>query len=224
MTPMISPIANQRPSKRPRFRRMKPWGFLVHTSGRGIIDRAERKRVSPISLALAWYRSKGSVHYVIDHDGTIFQMLDDDRRGAHVGISLRERLSYLSGRWIINKKIPFKARLLWKNRWPDFKSPQHLYPTKSPNACYIGVELLPLANEDVEPGGLWFTPAQHAAVRDLALDLAGRHGWPEGWMGTPRLVGHEDVDAFARWDGRGGWDPGAMRIRPRFSWDLVLNG
>ena len=157
---------------------------------------------------------------MIDYNGNIFQMLDDDRRGAHVGISISERLSYLSGQWIISKKISFHARMLWKNRWPKHKSPQHLYPTTSPNACYIGVELIPLPERG--ENGLWFTDMQHDAVKRLCEDLEGRHCWPDGWMETSRLVGHEDIDAFARWDEGGGWDPGAMRTRPRFDWGKVL--
>lgn len=215
-----SPLANWKPAKRKRWRRMKPWGLLVHTSGRGIVERAEKRRLPPMVLALEWYRRKSGVHYVIDYDGTIFQMLEDDRRGAHVGISLLERASYLSGRWIISKKIARKSVLFWKNRWPEHESPQHLYPTASPNDCYVGVEMIPLPER--RENGLWFTDEQHEAVRSLALDLVVRHDWPLGWMETPRLVGHEDIDAFARWDGEGGWDPGAMRLKPRFDWKRIL--
>ena len=85
---MQSQLANWQPAKRQRARSTKPWGICFHTSGRGIIARAERQGVAPIVLALKWYRAKeqSGVHYVIDHDGTIYQMLADDRRGAHIGI------------------------------------------------------------------------------------------------------------------------------------------
>jgi len=220
MANLRSALANWLPAKRKRRRSMKPFGLLVHTSGRGVVARAERERVPPGALALAWYRRKSGVHYFVDYDGTITQMLEDDRRGAHVGVSLLQRASYLSGRWLLSKKISREAFMFWKARWPRYKSPQHLYPTSSPNSCYIGVEMVPLAERD-EDTRLWFTEAQHEAVRDLALDLAERHQWPEGWMETPRLVGHEDISAFTRWDGKGGWDPGAMRLKPRFDWGRV---
>jgi len=213
-----SPLANWNPAKRKRWRRIKPWGLLIHTSGRGIVARAVKERVPAIVLALAWYRRKSGVHYLIGYDGTIYQMLEDDRRGAHVGVSALDRMRYLSGRWL--KRVKARAVELWRSRWKGYKSPQHLYPTKSPNSCYIGVEMVPLEEPD-EDSGLWFTEAQHEAVAQLANDLAKRHGWPENWKETPRLVGHEDVSPLTRWDNQGGWDPGALRPRPRFSWAKI---
>lgn len=216
-----SPLAIWEPAHRVRRRRMQPWGLCVHTSGRGIVARAERAGRPVIDLALQWYRAKeqSGVHYVIDYDGTIYQMLEDTIYGAHVGISAAERLSYLLGRW--RTTAPTLGVELWSDRWPGYKSPQHLYPTRSPNGCYVGVELVPLAAGTALPGGLWFTRAQHQAVAELARDLAERHDWPDGWERSPRLLGHEDIDAFARWDVQGGWDPGSMRPRPRFDWVLA---
>ena len=216
-----SPLANWAPAKRNRMRRMKPWGLLVHTSGRGIVARANKERVPAIVLALLWYQRKSGVHYVVGWDGTVHQMLEDDRRGAHVGVSLIDRSRYLSGRWLRNKVIKGRAVDLWRRRWKGYKSPQHLYPTQSPNSCYIGIEMVPLEEEDPETG-LWFTDAQHAAVAALAEDLAERHDWPENWKETPRLLGHEDVSPLTRWDNQGGWDPGALRPRPRWSWARML--
>jgi hypothetical protein len=40
-------------------------------------------------------------------------------------------------------------------------------------------------------------------------------------LSGPRLVGHEDVHPLRRWDVYGGWDPGALREKPRFHWDQV---
>lgn len=199
---------------------MKPWGLMLHTSGRGIVARADRNRVPPIVLALTWYKLKSGVHYLIGYDGTIYQMLDDNRRGAHVGVSMLQRLSYLSGRWLRSKNLSTKAIALWLRRWPGYKSPQHLYPTRSPNSCYIGVEMIPLMEPD-ENTGLWFTPEQHCAARALADDIGQRQGWPEDWKETPRLVGHEDISAFTRWDKNGGWDPAGMRDTPRFDWSKI---
>lgn len=221
MTTNRCPFAIQSPARRKRWRTIEPWGLVVHTSGRGIVGRAEKQRVPPLALALAWYRRRGGVHYVIGYDGTIHQMLDDDRRGAHVGISLTERATFLSGRWLRKGALPPKAVALWQARWPAYKSPQHLYPTQSPNGCYLGVELVPLAERRRE-NGLWFTDAQHGAVRDLATDIEIRHRFPGNWRTTPRLVGHEDIDAFGRWDPGGGWDPGAMRQKPRFDWGRII--
>lgn len=216
-----SPLAIQKPAKRRRFRKIDPWGLGVHTTGRGILARAHREDMEPIEAALKWYRAirRSGVHYVTDYDGCIYQMLDDNIRGAHIGLSRRDRQDYLSGRWTIGQSA--EALAMWRARWPGKKSPQHLYPTRSPNGCYVGVELLPLAAEDVGDDGLWFTPAQHVAVRNLAWDLAHRHRWPEGWQWSARLLGHEDLTPHSRWQLRGGWDPGALRDIPRFGWARV---
>lgn len=216
-----SPLALWEPAHRTRRRTMKPWGLCVHTSGRGIVARAQKANRPVIDLALEWYRAKeqSGVHYVIDYDGTIYQMLEDNIRGAHVGISVSERLSYLSGRW--RKTARALGVELWRERWPGHRSPQHLYPTRSPNGCYVGVELVPLPSGRVGADGLWFTREQHQAVAELARDLAARHDWPDYWERSPRFLGHEDIDAFARWDLAGGWDPGSMRPRPRFDWVLA---
>ena len=153
---------------------------------------------------------------MLDYDGTLYQLLEDTIRGAHVGVSRRERRRYLSGTWV--RDVPSEALLWWRRRWGEhgYKSPQHIYPTKSPNGCYIGLEMLPRWGKG--PDGLWFTPAQHAAVAALWQDIKRRHGLDDK---PGRLVGHEDLDAYARWDEIGGWDPGAMRGWPRFDWDKV---
>jgi N-acetyl-anhydromuramyl-L-alanine amidase AmpD len=185
-----------------------------------------RKGVDPIDLALAWYQRKGSVHFVIDYDGTIYQILDTAVRGAHIGVSRLERRRYLNGTW--HKRLSHEGVVRWHKRWPGFKSPQHLYPGKSPNGAYIGVEVLPLSHMRVVTGGghkgTWFTERQYSAVARLWIALWVQHGtWGCNALSPgPRLVGHEDVDAFGRWDPFGGWDPGAMRVRPRFDWNLVF--
>jgi N-acetyl-anhydromuramyl-L-alanine amidase AmpD len=199
---------------------MKPWGLCVHTSGRGILSRALRDDMDPVDAALKWYRAstRSGVHYVVGWDGCLFQMLDDNKRGAHVGLSRKDRRAYLDGSWMWGKSQ--RALTLWRNKWAR-KSPQHLYPAKSVNDCYIGIEMVPLPALRVGSDGLWFTPAQHEAVRHLACDLAHRHKWPKGWQFSPRLLGHEDVSSHGRWDNGGGWDPGALRTKPRFDWSAV---
>lgn len=222
MSKFRSILATFTPAKKRRRKMKTVWGVLYHTSGLGIVERAVRSHRKPIEVALEWYRGKSGVHYVIDYDGTIYQMLEDDRRGAHAGVSLTERMTFLTGRWLRKGKLSKRAIQLWRARWPGKKSPQHLYPTSSPNSCYIGVEMLPLRTP--RANGLWFTEAQHDSARMLALDIGARHALPYGWMNTSRLVGHEDINAFTRWDKNGGWDPGAMRRKPRFSWRKVRVG
>jgi len=211
----ISPIAEQRPSFRKRRKKMKPFGLAVHTTGKGIVNKALKKGVLPINMALDRYRKKGSVHYTIGYDGTIYQMLADDRYAAHIGVSWLQRRSYLSGAW--TKKVNWRSLQLWRARWRGYKSPQHIYPSKTPNGCYVGVELTPLSVPD-PCTGLWFTDAQHRAVARLFRDLQRRHGWDNH---KARLVTHGDLSPLTRWDNHGSWDIGAMRTIPRFDWDRV---
>lgn len=213
-----STLARQVQARRRRWRRMAPWGICVHTTGRGVVERGREQGRPPIEAALEYYSESAGPHYVIDRDGTIYQIQADDLRGAHIGVTARERADYLSGAWITALGKNMAAMTRWRRRWPDYDSPQHLYPTQSPNACYIGIELIPLPREDVGQDGSWYTTAQMRMLALLCVDIARRHEFPDDWDETPRLVGHEDVDAYGRWDKGGGWDPGALRRRPRFDW------
>lgn len=182
-------------------------------------------------MALSYYaQSSGGTHYVIDYDGSIYQAADDDRRVGHVGVAADERRRYLSGAWERDFSAAAVAR--WRCRWPKHRSPQHLYPTRSPNSCYVGVEMLPLAAG--ERGGfqvvfdgqetamtMRYTSEQHLSAAKLAADLARRHCWPDGWHDGARLLGHEDIDAYGRWQRAGGWDPGAIRARPWVAWWVI---
>lgn len=219
------------PRSRPVF------GFCVHTSGRGLYARAARMGVSLLEAALAYYASSArSTGYVIDLDGSTYQISADDRRVPHVGVESEERAEYLAGRWqsvrlSADVAARWRARnsepvlavsavARWQARWPLAASPQHLFPGPSANDVYVGCELLPLKTANPSTGW-WFTASQHLAAGRLAADVARRHGFPQGWQESSRLLGHEDLDAFARWDSGGGWDPGALRDKPRLDWHLV---
>ena len=204
-----------------RFRRIKPFGVCVHTTGRTIVQRALAAGKVPIDEVIAFYQSDFKAHYVIGWGGDVFQFMPDTYRGAHIGVAKEERKRYLSGDWLWDFQNGTGLDL-WKRRWPFYASPQHLFPGTSPNGAYIGVELVPSLEEDED--GLWFTPDQHQAVVDLLHERALYHKWPDEWYRTGRLCGHEDLDAYARWDKGGGWDPGALRMKPRFDWAFVRNG
>jgi hypothetical protein len=209
----------QHPAKKRRTKKMKDLhGMCYHTSGRGIVSRALKNDVPVIDLALEWYGKKGSVHGVVDYDGTIYQLQEWDVKGAHVGVSSSQRRAYLNGTWVLD--VHDKALTLWNERWPDHKSPQHLYPTKSPNDSYIGIEFIPLPQRDPKTK-LWFTQAQMKAARDLWNFHKEDQGWCEVTDPTV-IVGHEDL-SITRWDRNGGWDPGAMRDQPRFDWEFILD-
>jgi hypothetical protein len=73
--------------------------------------------------------------------------------------------------------------------------------------------------------GLLFTSVQHETIARLVWDIAQRHGWPrhEPWWRSTRLLGHEDITPLSRSlpDRNGGWDPGALREKPYWDWNVV---
>lgn len=208
-----------------------PWGLCVHMSGRSIIEIASKADIDALKVVVDYYRSaKYSCHYVIGYEGELVQVSADDRRVPHIGVSEAERQAYLRGVWTRAPGLGPDAVARWQAHWTTrlgFKSPQHIFPGRAPNDAYVGVEMLPLLK--ATPRGLWHTTAQHMTVARLADDLRVRHGWP-GWvrdvsgaavLPQPRLLAHDDLDAWGRWDKQGGWDVGGLRARPRFDWALV---
>jgi hypothetical protein len=233
-----SPLAHKVPGVRDPVRKpvtiRKVWGCLVHTTGGGVTAKARAKwrgLSHPLDVALAVYIDFqngaagyfwGGPGYVIDHDGSIHQIAPDEVRTEHAGSG--NRMLYHTGSWV-NRVAP-EVVAQWKRRWA-VKHPYAMFPSTSPNIDYVGVEMIPVGDGfgglPMAPG-LRFTKYQHNAAIALGRDLAERHGWPDGWQNTGRLLGHEDVDPIERSDNLGGWDPGAMRAAPYFDFDYVKRG
>ena len=227
--------------------------YVVHQAGSGIVARALRGggTGTPAELvdraALEYYTSKPlSAHYYIGLGGRIWSLTHEAARVSHVGVGPAERAAYLSGAWARGER-PEGRRVrevapavvaAWRASWPRYRSPQHLFSPRSVNDCSVASEMAPAGSY---VGGQWeripgvvpwlrtrHTMPQHLAVAALAVDLAKRHSWPDGWHRdprggprSPRVLGHEDVDLFGRADRFGGWDPGALREPPRWDWELV---
>lgn len=197
---------------------VKAFGVMIHTSGRGVLAKAKEWGVSPLKAAERVYTRKGAsfAHYIVGQDGTIIQTADEIEMAWHAGMPAKQRQLYLSGAWETMVSARVVAR--WKAKWKGVASPVHLYPTKSANACYIGIEFIP----DTQA---LFSPQQYDKGGALVCDIATRHGFMnallEGKFPSPRLVGHEDVEALERWDKNGGWDPGALREVPKFDWAKI---
>lgn len=206
-----------------------PWGLCLHTTGRGVVKRASGQRRPALDVALEIYleSQSGALHgykwggptYVMDYDGSLHQLSPDEVMTMHAGGPDRE--DYLDGDWVARLRQSGRGAAVeqWRAAWPGVESPQHLYPSRTANADFVGVEMIPIGyGQGGEPRGhCLFTQAQHDAAVALGRDLAKRHRWPEGWAAGPRLVGHEDVQLLERSDRGGGWDPGARRDRPY--WD-----
>ena len=227
-------IANWRPAwPKPWRRKLKPFGLCFHTSGRTIVQRAVDQGKRPIDLALKHYRRTGAAHFVIDHDGTIYQLLDTGIRGAHVGLG-RWRKRYLDGSWraIMRAKGLTLPLELWDKRWGTLDSPQHMFPGKTPNGAYLGAEFLPLLKPQAD--GTWFSDAQYAAGRalleylfpesfgDFSFNGLALACVTSAYVGRARAPAHEDLTPHSRWKRKGGWDPGALRRKPRWNWEKVL--
>lgn len=206
-----------------------PWGLLVHTTGGGVTAMAKKRKRRPIDVAIQIYIDSqngsngykwGGPTYVMDHDGTIYQIAPEEILTNHCGGG--NRVFYRDATWI--KKAHPAAVAKWNAQWgPKYDDPYDLFPAKSPNVNFVGLEMIPVGDgfgEAMRPG-LRFSKHQHDAVVDLARDIGGRHGWPAGWWRTSRLLGHEDVDILNRMDKGGGWDPGFLRAQPYFDFKYV---
>lgn len=224
-----SELFERHPDKvKDRDRRGEVYGLCVHTSGAGVNKRAKEQGTHPDQVALDYYEdARYSTHYVIGLEGC-WQLTDDMERVQHVGFTDPKRglgaselrQFYLSGAW--ETELPPRFVERWKKQWPGYKSPSHLYPSRYPNDDFVAVECIPCDGfaEPLAPG-LRFTAGQHVQVAMLAVDLAERHGWPEGWWKTPRLCTHESLGPHNRLSGSNAWDPGVLRDRPWFDWELV---
>lgn len=208
--------------------RGEAWGALLHTTGRGIVAEAAADKRTPLEVALEKYIEMqngsqgykwGGPHYVIPHDGKAHQIAPDDALMAHAGGG--NRPAYLSGHW--KGKCSGATLAAWSKAWPKHAHPYALFPSKSPNHDYVGIEMIPCGAGFGYPmrPGLLFTKEQHDSAAALVAELGVRHGWPAGWQHTSRLLGHEDVDILERMDSHGGWDPGYLRAQPYFDFDYV---
>lgn len=234
--------------------RRKVFGVVVHTTGSGVYKPAlVEKHGSAFKVALAVYASPSMsvAHYVIDYEtGKIAQVVDDGLIAPHCGIDGWQLQAMADGSWdddrlsdaahrlfrdYVSENAPLPrppskvALALWKARWQTpagyYRAPRYIYPSKSPNADFCGIELIPAPPG--YPHQIRYSDVQLNSLAHLVHDLQNRWDCRMRKIGesfpTPRLLGHEDLDPFDRWDSAGGWDPGALRHQPRFDWaDLGL--
>jgi N-acetyl-anhydromuramyl-L-alanine amidase AmpD len=249
ISPLATVPANHNPARKDHRVRTQVHSYVVHMTGSSIVSKAIKKGVSPIEECLRYYCGKRtSSHYLIGYDGQIYALTNEALRVGHVGVYAPERAAYLDGGWKRDAVVhsqgeklgPLSAETVfqWGRSWPHYESPQHLFPGRSVNDVSIASEMPPVGyyrkgHWHVLPGmRRWaftrHTKEQHYAVARLAADIAQRYDWPDNWLEdpkggprSPRLLGHEDVDLFGRSDRGGGWDPGYLRIEPRWDWPLV---
>lgn len=204
------------------------YGITLHTTGDGIPALVAKSGKPHLEVARETYLKMGLVgpHFVVDPFGGTEQYCDPMLVRYHAGIEAEHRRSYLDGHWEEDaNRIPREVVAWWKTRWPTKKSPSHLYPSKSPNKDYIGIELIPAGRYIKDKGwtfeyghkpgfdGQRFSVEQYVATARLCLTLANEYGLDLSTPGV--LVGHEDVSPYTR----PGYDPGD-KLRA-FSWSLL---
>jgi hypothetical protein len=149
-------------------------------------------------------------HYVVDFNGTIYVIVDERKVAWHAGWG-KERGS-------IFKTAAWRAPAWWLAAWGKygFTSPLQLLPagTSDPNSASIGIELLITT-------GRQYTDEQYRALALLIVDIEKRHNLAIPSAPGLKLVGHEDYAPHKRQDSGGGWDPGAHRKNPFFSWSKL---
>jgi N-acetylmuramoyl-L-alanine amidase/Putative peptidoglycan binding domain len=191
-----------------RARNLPVAGICVHTTGGGPAKKASSKRTA-LDLAHDFYvnGSEGFPHYVIDYDGRIVQTCKESQVSWHAG------WAKLGG---IKRWQTWTAPQWWQQVWvpKGISSPAQLMSNgaRDPNSVFIGIELL------ADKSGYGFTDAQYNALARLVRDIAQRHNLTITGAPSRQLLGHEDVDPISRQNKDGGWDPGAHRNNPQFSW------
>jgi len=199
----------------------KKWfGVCVHTTGSGVAARARRLGQTVTDVA-KWVYSQtwmSCPHYFIDWLGDIYQVTDESLVPPHCGVSEVSRDMMLDGSWIDH--VSSEGLKYWNERWLSlgFKSPQHLFPSHSANYSYLGIEMIPQEHNSFGTNGS-FNDKQYSSLKTLLEDISMRHSI--NLIQKNRLVGHEDLSPFKRWDHGGGWDPGYLRGVKTFYWERL---
>lgn len=202
-----------------RWPRGKPFGLLVHSTGPGMAKYARVRNLSQHETVARVYGNPGMTcaHMVVLPDGSRVRTVPSDLVAPHCGVKPWQRKAMLDGTWVAWTSD--EAEALFAARWPGVKSPQHLFPTASPNDSYEGIESWKLPAVDGYTAS-WYTIEQYRSTAQWVVERERAWGFvAEG----RRLVTHDDVQPFERWDAKGGRDPGAMRAAPFYRWDLLLD-
>ena len=216
-TPAASPLARSvGTDRRGRARTLPIFGMVVHTTGSGPAEYQKQTGTPAVNDALDYYlgrgrwkgKSDGFPHYLIGYDGTIYLICPESHVAWHAGWAKGR------ARW-----DGWTAPAWWTSVWSPrgARTPADLLPPRagSPNDAHIGVELLG------SESGRGFTDAQYDSLARLVIDVFRRNGLTAAVPPNRQLLGHEDVEPILRANRGGGWDPGAHRTSPTFSWPAL---
>lgn len=232
--PAASLIANASPladmSERPRDVRNQLLPAIVivdHITGRATWNNAQRNKQDPLQRIDNYFTSDGKpfAHYTIDPWGAIIQVAYERERPWAQGLSRAQSLKKPPDFWLEYwNKTPWGfsnvAQLLsCLHDTFAFDQAQSRQPPHSPNDRAIAIEHIQYGN------GFKLTAAQYRMSHMLHIDIAMRHEMAslhDGGLPAMRrllqILGHEDVNPWERGTKAGGWDPGALRKKPRFCW------
>lgn len=204
-------------------RTRKPVAIVIHTTGGGVVEQAERAMPSrPADVIDTWIANhlirpdnKLFAGYLVGRDGMVWRLATDDRVCNH-SAPLGTRYDHASWRlygWPMDAdKLEGHGRDgcvvydWWDARWGRDASPADLPTGTHPNAASLSIDLIPTRGT--------YTTEQTAACRALVAALCERHGIPRD---RGHVLAHADVDPQRRGILRGkagligkDWDPGAL--------------
>jgi len=180
--------------------------IVGHITGLATWRNAERNKQHPLArlrdILFCNPKNESCSTYAIDPWGEIWQYCRESQRPWAQGLNVSSAAAKVPPRW-------------WLEEWADFglEHPLGLVGGRDPNINSISIEV-------VQWGGQYCpTRTQYLACSRLIADCCERH---ELLCDPLHVIGHEDVNPWARGDAGGGWDPGARRGKPRWDWDFML--
>lgn len=216
----VSPIAEQfdQSPRDTKDQKLPALRIVVHITGRSTYLNAEKRKVAPLQHLGEYFDRRGRpfAHYSVDPWGRIAcHAPETETPYAQGWKDYGGRSGLLSKITSGELEVPQWWQIFWGLN-DTVATPASLVPADaySGNDRSVTIEFIQWGNQ------YRLTVAQYVWGSILVDDIARRHDINKT---DPRcILGHEDLDPWARGDAVGGWDPGARRGTPRFSYDALF--
>jgi len=198
---------------------------VLHITGRSTYLNAEKYKKPPLEWLSLYFNKAGNpfAHYSVDPWGRIACHADEKQTPYAQGWA-----EYSGPDGLARKLAKGKLKIWdwWRARWEHLPSrrggPCCLSPfdlltpeQKTPNTRSVAIEF-------IQHGGqLKLTTMQYINGHELLADICARHELP---IDQAHVLGHEDLDPWARGSASGGWDPAGAGSAIQFSWDGMFTG